>query len=451
MTRHNKLAISRDCKSPNMRDEKSCVTTSCGRIRWVVFTNGNGCLTKAIALQKRPAVNFMRLLILNLIGTLLFLPYQISLASPHYVAQQAVGVNDLVITLDTTTFIEGVVTAVEGAPAAGVTVRAAQKNIQGDGVLISEVITETTTDELGNYRLYVFPDAYEITIASTVGVIRTENLHLDHGTALKNDMQLRPGVRFEAIVIDADSDQPFAGLVLWSFTQKQFIGTSDAQRRLVIDGMLPGNFDFSLGAGESIEFRGMTFHANGPLGRWWSAEATKEWERRKLDPGKFQRNFDGLEFDLQPGMEAVEIFVAQGVEFSGHVYDPAGKPRGGATVAPAKTGSGNSLTGDTRYSVKTEDDGSYKVVMPAGNDFEYNLMAFDGEYSQWRRWGAVAREPLPTKPGQKVGDYDFCAHARRDGSWQSHASRSQWSGTSPSPSTCRRPARQSLLRSDCGG
>ena len=45
--------------------------------------------------------------------------------------------------------------------------------------------------------------------------------------------------------------------------------------------------------------------------------------------------------------------------------------------------------------------------MPAGNDFDYNLMAFDGEYGKWRMWGAVARDPLPTVPGQKVAGYDF--------------------------------------------
>ncbi|MCS7469686.1 PQQ-binding-like beta-propeller repeat protein [Stieleria sp. ICT_E10.1] len=327
--------------------------------------------------------------------------------SPHYVAQQPVGVDGLIVTLDSTTYIEGTVTAADGSPAADVTVRGTQKNIQGDGVQITEVATETKTDQFGKYRLYVFPDDYEITVADAVGVARTNTLQLSHGQALEKSIQLEPGVRFEALVKDANSGEPFAGLVLWSFAQKQFRGTSDAQGRLVIDGMLPGEFQFSVGAGDPIEYRGMKFHRNGPLGRWWSPDAKHEWQRHDVKPGTFQRNFDGLAFDLTPGMKPVQIVVEQGVEFSGHVYDPNGNPRSGATVAPAKTGSGNSLTGDTRYSAKTAEDGSYNVVMPAGNEFHYNLMAFDGEYSQWRKWGAVARDPLPTQPGLKMDGYDF--------------------------------------------
>ncbi|WP_182865401.1 M56 family metallopeptidase [Rhodopirellula sp. JC639] len=327
--------------------------------------------------------------------------------SPHYVAQQPVGVSDLVITLDKTTFIEGSVTAADGSPAAGVTVRAVQKDIKGDGVLIGEVPTETTTDESGKYRLYVHPDHYEISVASPLGVARTEAFNVLRGQALKKSIQLAPGVRFEAIVKDAVSGEPFSGLVLWNFPQRQFQGTSDDDGRLVIEGLLPGEFEFSVGAGDPIEYRGMKFHGNGPLGRWWSPQAKHPWQQHDLTPEQFQRNFDDLTFDLSPDMAPVEIFVEAGVKFRGHVYAPDGTPRAGATVAPAKTGSGNSLTGDTRFSATTEADGSYKVVMPAGNAFKYNLMAFDGEYSKWRKWGAVARKPLTTRPGQTIADYDF--------------------------------------------
>lgn len=327
--------------------------------------------------------------------------------APHYVAQQPVGVKDLVIMLNDKTFIEGRVIAVDGSPAAGVTIRGAQKNIQGDGVMISEVVTEAVTDGSGNYRMYVFPDAYELTVASAAGVSRLASVIVPRRQLVQRDIQLEPGVRFEAVVNDATSGKPFAGLVLSSFMQSQFRGTSDADGRIVIENMLPGASEFNVGAGEPLDYKGITYFGNGPLGRWWSPSAKTEFERLEKTAGEFQRNLDALSFDLKPGMAPVQILVEQGVEFSGHVYDPDGKPRAGATVAPAKTGSGNSLTGDTRYSVKTGADGSYKVIMPAGNDFQYNLMAFDGEYGKWRTWGAVARDPLPTRPGQKVTDYDF--------------------------------------------
>jgi len=327
--------------------------------------------------------------------------------SPHYVAQQNVGVKDLVVTLDSKTFIDGTITAIDGTAAANVTIVASQQNIQGDGVMIGEVPTETSTDAEGKFRLYLFPDKYLIRVSSPQGVARIEGVTLNTGESITKDIALHPGLRFEAIVRDATSGEPFEGLVLSSYKQTQYRGSSDAQGRIVIEGMLPGDFEFAVGAGEELEFRGMEYFGNGPLGRWWSPDATLPHQQLEQVDGQFQFNLDGLTFDLKTDLPPVEIFVEAGVEFSGHVYDPDGKPLAGATVAPAKTGSGNSLTGDTRYSVTTKEDGSYRVIMPAGKDFQYNLMAFDGEYGQWRKWGSVVREPLETTPAQKVTDYDF--------------------------------------------
>ncbi len=106
-------------------------------------------------------------------------------------------------------------------------------------------------------------------------------------------------------------------------------------------------------------------------------------------------------------MAPVTIEVERGVTFAGRVLDPDGKPVAGATVAPAKTGSGNSLTGDTRFSTKTDADGKYSVVMPAGNAFQYNLMAHDGDYQEWRTWANGVGEPMFSWPGEVVKDMDL--------------------------------------------
>ena len=114
-----------------------------------------------------------------------------------------------------------------------------------------------------------------------------------------------------------------------------------------------------------------------------------------------------MTFDLSLGMKPVTIEVEKGAVFSGHVYDPDGNPVFGATVAPALTGSGNSLTGDTRYSVKTASDGSYRVVMPAGNSVTYNLVAHDGTYNRWRKWANGVSEPVKSSPNQRFENFDF--------------------------------------------
>ena len=283
-----------------------------------------------------------------------------------------------------------------------------QRDKHGDGVRITEITTEATSDADGRYRMYVFPDKYDIQAAvPNVGVARVSDVTVCVDEAKSLDIDLKPGVRFEARVIDTNTGKPVEDLVLFNWRDKTVRGISDADGKIVIEGMLPGKYQFNVGHGEPKTTHGSTHYEHGELGRWWSAEAVNEWKRKTIEPGGLQRNFDGLTFDLSVGMAPVKIEVEGGVVFSGHVYDPDGKPVAGATVAPARTGSGNSLTGDTRDSVKTAKDGSYRAVMPAGNGFMYNLFAHDGDYSHWRKWANGASDPLKTEPNQQFSEFNL--------------------------------------------
>jgi hypothetical protein len=157
--------------------------------------------------------------------------------------------------------------------------------------------------------------------------------------------------------------------------------------------MLPGRFEFM------VEAAGYT--------RWWSEAAVSEWNRRQLSmrPGSnWQRNFDSLDFDLKPDMTPVNIVLEKGVRITGRVLDPNGKPVAGATVAHALTGTGNSLTGDTRFSVVTKPDGTFEALLPASGKARYNLMAHDGKYQEWRDWANGVLPPIQTVPGMEIKD-----------------------------------------------
>lgn len=106
-------------------------------------------------------------------------------------------------------------------------------------------------------------------------------------------------------------------------------------------------------------------------------------------------------------MGPVTIVAEKGVTVRGRVLDPEGKPVAKATVAPALTGTGNSLTGDTRFSVKTKEDGTYEVLLPASGDREYNLVAHDGGYSEWRNWANGVNKPFRTRPGEILEGVDL--------------------------------------------
>jgi hypothetical protein len=103
-------------------------------------------------------------------------------------------------------------------------------------------------------------------------------------------------------------------------------------------------------------------------------------------------------------MAPVRIVVERQVTIRGKVVDPDGQPVMGATVAPALTGTGNSLTGDTRFSVTTNSGGVFEMTLPASGDHDYNLVAHDGDYQQWRNWANGVLPPMRTKPGQELED-----------------------------------------------
>jgi len=227
-------------------------------------------------------------------------------------------------------------------------------------------------------------------------------------------------VTFEATVRDSVSGDPVEGIVLRNRQHRDIEGTSDKDGRIVINGTMPGEFQFSVTAAGGDRKGAVA----GNYARWWSPQAKHSREREEregrlgLPPGideetaaqirrdagidGFQRNLDGLTFDLSGDKVEVEVFVEPAATITGRVVDPDGKPLAGATVAPARTGSGNSLTGDTRYSCPTDEEGRFTMVLPAGKRFEYNLIAHDGGYKQWRSWANGASENLRTQPGERI-------------------------------------------------
>ena len=295
-----------------------------------------------------------------------------------------------------------------GKPVPNVEIRGEQSSKQGDGVFISNVATTTKSDSAGKFRLFVFPDEYQLLLSvPNVGVKRIKDVVVKEDEAKHVDVDLEQGVRFKAHIVDSESGEPVKDFVLWNWRQLDVKGISDAQGVVVIEELLPGDFEFNLGEGESVNFGHIQGYLPRTLARWWSADALHKHQQKLVETNQFQRNFDDLTFKLAVGMELVTIEVEKGVTFSGKVFDPNGKPVAGATVAPAKTGSGNSLTGDTRFSTKTDADGRYTVLMPAGHWFRYNLMAHDGDFQEWRTWANGVGEPMSSSPGDVYAEMDL--------------------------------------------
>jgi hypothetical protein len=331
--------------------------------------------------------------------------------SPQHFFPLRAPAKNWVVVLGRKTYFEGTVVGTDGKPVAGATIRASFGPFEANGYEITEVPLEGKSGKDGAYRLYVVPGTYDVQVSGGArGVFRRTGVAIRRDEAKPLAVQLQPGVRFEAKVVDSVTGKPVEGFILWQWRGARLFGRSNADGWIVVDGLIPGKTEFNCGGGdEIIHESGVRYYGNGPFGRWWSAEASNEWMRfyiHEIDRN-WQRNFDRLEFDLKVGMPPVSIVVEQGVTVTGRVTDPNGNGVAGATVAPALTGSGNSLTGDTRYSVRTEKDGSYRVVLPASNKATYNLVAHDGDVLKWRNWANGVSDPMQTKPGQKVEGLDL--------------------------------------------
>ncbi len=324
--------------------------------------------------------------------------------SPIYRRNQKLDVPNFCVVLDRKTYLEGQIVDEDNNPVPKAKVFAAHPYSWRGEFISFDRETVTLTDENGRYRLYLNPEMYTIAaISEGHGVERVQNVELDKNEVKTLDLQLHAGVHLLARVLDEETAEPIAGLTLYHRTNPLLRGVSNADGLIEISNALPGVEELQVGCGTPAMVRGYFACPTQPFGSWSSPDAKKPWHRTTTTEV-------AIMFDLSPNMNPITIYVQAGVLISGKVTDPDGHPVAQSTVAPARTGTGNSLTGDTRYSVETKEDGSYIVCLPPSGDAEYNLMAHDGKYSQWRNFASGVTEPFRTKPGQRLENVDIQLH-----------------------------------------
>ena len=313
--------------------------------------------------------------------------------TPRYIAVQPLGTLKAPLILHRDNFIEGIVSDAAGKPVAGAKVRAVAGPFYGDGVQITEVPYSATSDSKGHYKLFLQSGNYELFVRATQGVSRTPQLVLAPKTQLEKNFVVQPGATFRARVVDSLTGKPVAGFHLIS--SSDYEGTSDQNGDIAVPNMYAGPFTWD------VNDKGIS--------RWWSEQATRDYQHKTIEKnrGGWQRNFDNLDFDIAKEMAPVTIIAERSVRIRGRVLSPSGKPVAGATVDPALTGTGNSLTGDTRFRVLTDAKGNYDGYFPAGNEREWNLTAHDGDYDEWRNFANATGASLKTQPGQSIENYDL--------------------------------------------
>lgn len=323
--------------------------------------------------------------------------------APALFTNQKAGTRDWTITVNNRTYIEGKVLGPDSRPVPFALVRAMRGPFTtDDGSVIGEVWTEVSANSEGEYRLHLEPDKYDVQLrVPTVGIARRQDTTIAAGEKRTFDIQLQPGPTFRATILDGQTNEPVEGIRLWYWMKPGIEGTSNDDGQLTIENVPPGAFNFNVAAAGAPPSE-----VAGEFARWWSPDAVHEQQRlqRRDGDATFQRNLDGLTFNIIDNFNPVKIFLEKAVTITGRIIDPEGQPVAGATVAPAKTGTANSITGDTRYSVLTAADGTFTMRLPASGNAKYNLVAHDGKYREWRKWANGVGEVIQTKPGDKLSD-----------------------------------------------
>jgi protocatechuate 3,4-dioxygenase beta subunit len=194
--------------------------------------------------------------------------------------------------------------------------------------------------------------------------------------------------------------KPVPNVRLWHWQHPGIEGRTDDEGLVTISAMPEGEFTFMVEAPDRYI-----------LG--WSDESPQRWkdliaESRDEGSAAMRCSLEhGVPFDLTSGMPQVTISLEPGVTISGRVLDPDGKPVAGATVAPARSGTGRSYTGDTRFSVATKEDGTFQVVLPPTDGRKYNLIVHDGKYQEWRTWANGVGTVLETVAGQRIENLEL--------------------------------------------
>jgi hypothetical protein len=313
---------------------------------------------------------------------------------PELITHQPRGVCDLQITLSNKTYLYGRIYNTDGSPASDAVVKAKQGPVKAEGVVISSVWTETKADPNGFYKLFVDNDDY-ILIAQKANNSRESlrKISIKKGQGLKADFHFKQTCKFRAYMIDAQSNNPVADVALadWHKPFKQAF--SDKRGYLEVAGLDPGRHYFVI-------------NSYG-YARWRSEQSITVNKTKNLNQG-IQRDFDLICFDIEPNSpDIAKIYLERAAAVSGKIADPDGKPVKNVTVTAALTGTGNSISGDSRFKTFTKRDGTFKLFLPSSKDRQYNLVAHVGNMHTWKDWANGISKPFFSGPGEVIKNMDI--------------------------------------------
>lgn len=309
--------------------------------------------------------------------------------SPVNVHRVTLGSRGLEIRMGNRTYFEGSVLDPKGQPVPNAPIRAGRMGRRQKPPGEEDDWLECKADAAGHYRLYTDASTYTLEVRiPKVGVAR-QRLEISNDEAKRVDIRLQPGIRFEGRILDSETQTPLAGVRIANSERVEIDATSDADGKITLDNLLPGNLTF-----EKPAFKGYV--------RWWSEQCAVGNQRKSDFPDSMFRNLGSLSFEL-PQTQSPTILMERGVRIHGKVVDPDNKPVADALVMPSRDQMEISVGAIGEFRAMTDREGRFDLFMP-GSEKGFRVTAHDGKINQWLGNANGHSEPIKTKPGEEVND-----------------------------------------------
>ena len=251
------------------------------------------------------------------------------------------------------------------------------------GLRVRGIRLDTRTDERGRLDLPIEPGEYDVKVtADSAYFARHAKFVVDSRTVATLPALLKPGIRFEVTLLDSRTLQPIADEKVWIWERRPGLTSprdgservSDPAGKLIWESLSPGDTRFGFGREN--------------YSRRWSIDSinAKRWGQRAPQIGE-------LSFEIVEDMAPVSIIMEKTVLVEGRVTSPSGDPVPRAWVSVSGI-----FIGADRFMRVADENGRYRLHLPAGNGAMFNVIAHDRE----GRWANAVGEPFGSSPGDAL-------------------------------------------------
>jgi protocatechuate 3,4-dioxygenase beta subunit len=278
------------------------------------------------------------------------------------------------------------------------------------GYEVRNIQFRTQTDAHGGYDFPMAPGHYRFTATSEDGRFARGEAEVPEGQATVLPIALQRGYDLAIELVDWQTGRPVPGIEICIMEQIQdgafdirggSTRTSDEHGIARWENLMPGNTIFQA----SRMSYGSPEREQHSYVRWWRGDEPTPWSRAgSTNKGPTLRDgIDWIQIDVTAGLQPIRVLMEKGTKISGLVTGPEGAPMKGASVGVAPSdGRGGTLTGDMRFTARTDERGEFSGYIPAGNGVIYHLCAYGWPPGEESAAATAISEPFSSQPGEDL-------------------------------------------------